>query len=423
MEIRCDHCEFEFNVPDHISWEQHPMLATCTSCQHRALIGRNEDDVRKVLEKREFGSYPKYTAARAMALSRKIYAVAQLEGRDEKTQRAKMSRITKTQKQLLKHQVQGEIIDVSVIAGRTFEGYTDSSVVAAIVVIDNGEQKRPRYSIYVVFRGSIGMKGSANRGGAGFAMDHPWQVNEDGYESAAEKRAAENDITNVDWSANLHNQMVALGYGGDPIAGPLMVHEGFQKILTSYRKRVRRLLEAAEVVYSDSHVVITGHSQGAGHAILFAHYLRVKKNRKDPLLCMPFAPPRVGNFAFADDFRKRVSAPISPLLPWDETGGPYRGAYLMIHGNDVVTVAQTRPYSSMKTPGYAKAANDSRALVGILGKKNWAEKNEEIALGEDIHPSQLYFHPPFIVRFDSKAIHKGLNHLPTVFRNKLLKRL
>ena len=102
------------------------------------------------------------------------------------------------------------------------------------------------------------------------------------------------------------------------------VHYGMYKQLScdfSYnvlRREIRRLLNT----YPNYTLNITGHSLGGGLALLFAYKYSLE-NHVQPIRCVSFASPKVGNKAFLEAFKKKnirhircfTEKDIVPVLP------------------------------------------------------------------------------------------------------------
>jgi hypothetical protein len=270
---KCAYCGKDNPLPPFLN-EDNLVTLRCAYCHKRTPTGR-EDEVREMWEDCVARSYPKITAARAIGLANAIYTTAE-SGSDVIEMKSVKKGVAKSLKK--KGQQTKGIIDYVLIKGRTHRGYTDSTTVAAIVVVDNGAEL-PQNTVYVVFRGSAG-----------------------------DIMAANDPSVNVDWRANFDNRMA----GTDYAAVSIRIHRGFKLSLGSYRDRVFRAMNLALRMYPGSNVVVTGHSQGAGHALLFTHWL-VYKNAQLRPFCIRYSPPRVGNFAFARDFTRKITEQISVL--------------------------------------------------------------------------------------------------------------
>jgi len=371
----CDYCENAINF--------NGLLASikCPHCNQWTATGL-ESGVRDELEKFASGAYPQVTTARAMALSCGIYKTAS-KGRDE-------IRMVSVGKKLKKLGKGGKIVFQSLFQNRSHGGYTDPTTGAAVVVIDNGDVL-PKYSIFVVFRGSVGMT-LFNKTNAGF----------------------DEELHNVDWRANLDNPMETCPWAGEPIR----MHRGFIQIVGSYKEEIYQCLKRTQILDS-THVVVTGHSQGAAHAIVFSHWLAYH----DPgirLLCMPFSPPRVGNEYFARDFNTKIYD-RSAMLPYD--GFWSYSAYLMVRGQDPVSHNVKHAFTGNGIGNLGKIADKRAPITGILAKKNFATKAE----GETAIMGDIYFHPKSLVVLPEIKVvghlNQGFNHQPKWFRSLIMGKL
>lgn len=354
--------------------------AVCPTCHEHVATGL-EGQIRTVWEQPTGIAYPGVTAARAIALSNSIYKTA-LEKRSVVT-------MTTAQRKLGKKGYEGQIVSSELIKGRGHGGLYQDGCTAAIVAIDNGANEPTRISIYVVFRGSAS---DAKVGG--------W---------------VEDRKVNLDWRANFDNRMAITDYASSDVR----IHGGFKSVLGTYRGEVRRALNEMRRVANAAghlhHTVVTGHSQGAAHALLFAHWLTYVE-RENPVVCMPYSPPRVGDYNFARDFTRLITN-RAVYLPYD--GWRTQSAFLMVKGLDPVSFNQKRAFG----PGDDTRRNTKVDNYGLLKKGvragQW-EENESVA-------EQPYFHPKNLVLLTSAVpkigLLKAVDHHPKLFRNKILRKL
>lgn len=387
--ITCIHCNTQFPLAA-LGNIANPASMPCPHCDKWTPTGEENSLRNRFEDYREGRRYPLVTAARAMGLANGIYNTAN-KNKD------KISMNTASRK-LAKKGVGGDIIWQKLIKGRSHHGYKDESTGAAVVVVENDPNQTFKASIYVVFRGSVGME---NDGGAGFEKLTGSKVN-------------------VDWRANLDNRMRDCPWAPSPIR----MHRGFIDIVGSYRDEVYRALADARNIANfwcgQHHTVIAGHSQGAAHALVFTHWLSYQEDTSN-VLCMPFSPPRVGNEHFAFDFNRRI-AERRRSLPYD--GEVLWGAYLMVRGRDPVSHNQKKAFLGANLRTRHDRADNSMAVFGILGKKSFAERAER---DERRFSGDIYFHPKCLVVhpgiFGNVNFLQGLNHAPGLFRNQILKQL
>lgn len=353
--------------------------AVCPTCHEHVATG-SEEKIRAAWEQSTAYEYPRVTAARSIALSNSIYKTA-LKGRGYVS-------MTTAQRKLNKEGYHGELISCELVRGREHGGLKQDSCTAAVVAIIN-RGDNPRISIYVVFRGSA----SAESVGG-------W---------------VDQRKVNLDWRANFDNRMATTDYA----APDVRIHKGFKDVLGSYRDEVRRTLNEmrrrAESAMHQHHTVITGHSQGAAHALLFAHWLSyVDPNNR--VFCMPFSPPRVGDYTFARDFTSRITE-RAVFLPYD--GWRPQSAFLMVKGLDPVSFDQKRAFG----PQDDNRRNQKIDKYNLYQKANRAGKWES----EQSVAEQPYFHPKHLVLLSSAVpkvgMLKAFDHQPWWFRNKILRNL
>ena len=337
----------------------------CTNCGSLTLSGLESHfrPTMETLQKPSHQPYPVIAAGRAMAYSDMIYSLA--------------NKGTKFDMESLEKQLMGkanarpaELEWMETIEGRTHEGQTDASVVCVVLTIFDGQNR----FIYVVFRGSVGFKQNTGAG-----------------------RAAGDQKVNVDWRANFDNDQCAPDWGGPGF----MVHEGFHKILKSYRADVFTALEVMTKLSPQAQVIITGHSQGAAHAILFAHQLSFK-NPQLEFFCLPRAAPRVGNFEFVENFNQRISD-FSAFLRSDQQEFPR--CLIGVQGNDPVWQGQKNSFFNPNLAKVHKIADKQ----GILPKKSFAGKHET-------DETKIYYHPKHLVKVSKFGM-----HIPGRLKKSILK--
>lgn len=363
-----------FNAPDGVP------TAVCPTCQEYVATGL-EHRIRAEWEQATAIAYPKVTAARAIALANGIYKTA-----INKKNKHNYISMTTAERKLRKKGYEGQIVQSELIRGRGHGGLYQDSCTAAVVAIDNGPTEPLRISIYVVFRGSAS---DSNVGG--------W---------------VENREVNLDWRANFDNRMETTDYAGTNIR----IHRGFKSVLGTYRGDVRRALsEMRRRIDANGHrhhTVITGHSQGAAHALLFAHWLAYV-DRENPATCIPYSPPRVGDYDFARDFSRLISNRVV-CLPYD--GWRTENAFLMVKGLDPVSFNQKR----------ASGPEDDRLRNRIIDKSGLLKKASNAGKweAENSVAEQPFYHPKNLVLVSSSVpklgLLKAVDHHPGLFRDKIL---
>ena len=347
--------------------------------------------IRSSLEVRIPYELPRVTSLRASALAYKIYETAN----GSHYEWLKLSK--RTTKALKKDSDSDVIANQYPVFGRAWRGLLDSSLVAMVIVFENPGELPP-YSIYVVFRGSVGDK---NKGGAG------WM----GGRSSGGGQSKSSQKINIDWRANFDNVQDFADYGG----GKFMIHGGYKSVVGSYRDAVYAKLAQALRAYPGSNVVITGHSQGAGHAVLFTHWLSYHAPElQGNIFCIPFSPPRVGDYRFAKDFNHRIVAK-QVLLPFD--GQPSLGAMFVVRGHDPVSFKMERAFAfkSLDDRTGHELSLRKWAAKGIVRGGLAAESKEAKYGGEGL---QVYFHPSCLKILPGAALAHGklqvFNHKPNL---------
>lgn len=387
--ITCIHCQASFPLAV-LGSISNPASMPCPACTKWTPTGEETSLRNRFEEFRDGRRYPLVTAARAMGLANGIYKTA---NKNKRT-----IGMTTANRKLAEKGHAGRVVWQTLVKGRSHHGFKDESTGAAVVVVENDPGQIFKASIYVVFRGSVGMK---NDGGAGF-------------------EGATGSKVNVDWRANLDNRMRDCPWA----PAPIRMHRGFIDIVGSYQDEVYRALGSARsfatTCCGQHHTVVTGHSQGAAHALVFTHWLSYQEDTTN-VLCLPFSPPRVGNEHFAFDFNRRI-AEKRKFLPYD--GETLWGAYLMVRGQDPVSHNQKHAFLGDNLSTRNKRADKRTAITGILAKKSFAEgaERDEVRFSGDIyfHPKCLVVHPGI---FGKLNFLQGLNHAPGLFRNQILKQI
>lgn len=343
--------------------------AVCPTC--------SEERIRGVWEQPTAIAYPRVTAARSIALSTSIYKTA-LKGRGYVS-------MTTAQRKLTKEGYHGEVISCELIRGRGHGGLYQDSCTAAVVAVRNGGDSL-RISIYVVFRGSA----SAESVGG-------W---------------VEDREINLDWRANFDNRMATTDYA----ASDVRIHGGFKSVLGTYRGEVRRVMNEmrrrADSAGHRHHTVITGHSQGAAHALLFSHWLSYVEP-ENRVCCVPFSPPRVGDYTFARDYTSRITE-RALYLPYD--GWRTQSAILMVKGLDPVSFNQKRAFGPQDSNRRNQKVDSYNIAKKGIRAGQWERDQSEAG--------QPYFHPKNLVLLSSAVpkvgLLKAIDHHPKLFRNKVL---
>lgn len=381
-DIECPHCGKKNSVP-HLICERAVTLK-CEQCLTHIATGR-EDEIREKWEKH--GSQeqcPSIAEARGIALSESIWTRAKKNKIGARIGDSTKQAIRASIKKSYDLDLQPEIVFEEYVTGRRHRGLMESgSQCAAVVVIDNKIGALP-YSIYVIFRGSAGSLK---------AID-----------SEGNKLGRAGWRKNVDWRANFDNEMDTADYCADKIR----IHGGFKNVLESYRGITLYYLSKAKHLYPNSHVVVTGHSQGGGHAILFAHWLEYKAPQYGAA-CLPFSPPRVGNFAFAWDFTTRISV-RDTVYAFD---GVKKRAFLIYRGTDAVVLMQKHA-TAWDSPQHRKHTADLNILGAGLRSFRYSRNR--------VHETDIYFHPKTLIRLDAPRKHgllRAIDHKPDLIRKAL----
>ena len=396
MLVKCNHCGLQENV----AWldlapEHERFFYQCSNLCEPSLTGYGQR-LRVVMESPVSFNLPRVTSLRASALAYKIYDCAA----GARYQAIKLSK--STAKALNKDSGSDQIVAQFPIFGRTWRGLKDNSLTAMVIVFENPGELPP-HTIYVVFRGSAGDK---SKGGSG------WMG---GSVGTGQSRSSQK--VNIDWRANFDNVQEEADWGG----GGFMIHGGYKNVLGSYRNEVFRVLSRARRIFPGANVVITGHSQGAGHCILFTHWLIHHTPDILPFVfCMPISPPRVGDIRFANDFTTKIVS-RTPLLPYD--GEVPVGAMFVVRGHDPVSFSMKHAFAfkSLSDPmGGQESLRKYADTTDLLRKGKAAKRKDKKYGGEGL---QTYFHPRCLKILPGLFFAKGdlqvVNHAPGFIRDQI----
>jgi hypothetical protein len=329
----------------------------CQQCRQLTPTGK-EDELRRMMEGNWTDSYPKITGGRAVYYSNNIYELAN---------KGTAIDFAKVEKKLWKTSGarKTNIVGMNAIAGRKYRGHTDAGV--GCLIIGLSDDIGNRY-VYVVFRGSVGAKKAKSNTGAGRSLDDP--------------------SVNMDWRINFDNRMTEASW--EP---QVKVHGGFLDVYESYCDEVRMHLFNMLGRLPGAQVIITGHSQGAAHAILCAHHMSHDGPPGLAPVCLPFSAPRVGNFEFASDFNKRISMQ-NVWYPADQ--GSFLRCIVAVQKDDKVPKGQSHSFAAARTKGDQKIADGSQ----IIPKAIWASMLKKES------ETEIFYH----VKTFYKAATFGMHH-------------
>jgi hypothetical protein len=270
-------------------------IATCV-CGNQFLTGYDKR-LRKVVEA-DCSSrldLPRLTIGRALGYSSAIYGVAT---HDEAFDPSKVEQHFKSQSKFQHRQTgrysDGATGEASVVyeggRGLRLRNLNDNHTGYLIVVVKADRASRARgrdfHQIFIVFRGSRSGTGAKNPMDAGFTQDGThW---------------------NVDYAANLSGKQERPWW-----CRHVKVRRGFLELYKSMSIEITQELDRQLAAYPDARVIVTGHSLGAGVAVVCAHHLQYHRGQNiagGGPACYPFCTPRVGDLAFAQDFKNKIGA-------------------------------------------------------------------------------------------------------------------
>src|SRR2546421_5196658 len=315
------------NCKKQVAMDKNTDLVVCGFCGSDTPTGQ-EKRLRKELEQaRNHLAYPKITVGRAFGYASSIY---EFSTHNERVDTSHIeSRLTKK----FGAGAGAEKMSLSTISGREYRGAIDPRAGLMIYVVSGKNTKispvngQPWTEIFVVFRGS---RGSTQDVGKVLAPDKGFWSGKD--QKTKNPYGAGDDPDsgqNLDWRANLNYHLTP-----PPWAAGVMVHKGFCEIYCSMRQTVHSQVGRLLGQHPEAAVIVTGHSLGAGIAILCAHDLQ-STGLCEPF-CYPFCAPRTGNLQFARDFQAKIANEKGIL--WCELDGvSYHRAMIFTQWSDPVS--------------------------------------------------------------------------------------
>ena len=341
-------------------------IVACSKCGGEVATG-HEDQLRAAIEvdKSAALNYPQHATSRAVAYCSAIYGMAT---HDEQFDGAKVERHFKDNKSTFTGDI--ELVHSGYEGrGLRLRGLNDDRTGFMIVTAKADRAARAHGAnhdfnhIYIIFRGSRSNEGRANPMDAGFSK------------SNGEK-------SNVDYAANFTGRQEELWWCKGRGARAPKARRGFLELYKSMSNDIVMELDTQLKLNPNATVIVTGHSLGAGLAVLCAHHLQYHRGSKmlaGGPFCFPFCTPRVGNLHFAMDFRARL-ADRSAVMPGENSSEEFRRCINFVMNNDPVSTAGEYGYlhdrsDDLRGPG-TSAANRSMAGKAFYGLNKSA--NEQI---------------------------------------------
>jgi hypothetical protein len=334
-------------------------IATCI-CGEQFLTGY-ESELRAIVEmncagKRNF--FPPSAVSRAIGYASEIYGMATHDEAFDGT------KIEKHFKDNGANTGEAELVFEGT-RGLRRRGLNDNRAGYLIIVVTGDRLARARgrdfQHIYVVFRGSRSDQGATlNPMNAGFSG------------------SAETGLSNVDYAANFTGRQ-------DPPwwCTKVGIRRGFLELYRSMSVDISLEVKAQLARYPKASVIVTGHSLGAGLAVVCAHHLQYLLGSAMAAggpFCFPFCTPRVGNLAFARDFKDQLGDSFAAMPGENVSGGEYSRSVNFVMNNDPVSTEGKLGYLRDRTDN-PTSAGTSAANRGMLGKIIYAttkKVNKEI---------------------------------------------
>jgi hypothetical protein len=173
-----------------------------------------------------------------------------------------------------------------------------------------------------------------------------------------------NSYLNVDWHGDFDNAQVVCPY----LDHRCKVHRGFLSIYESMENELHQVIDALPAT---AHVIVCGHSLGAGVATLCATDLRFAGRTP---ICVALSSPRVGNYFFAREFNTYFKNTVSQI-----DGESVSHTYNITNKNDPVW--KGGKYAFKNAPDFWERAPESNTVVqGLKFKAKFEDK------------TQIYYH-------------------------------
>ena len=307
------------NCKSPVRFTVHTDVAECTKC-HTEFATGYEDDIRRVIERNVKGTldYPTFTVGRAIGYASAIYGVAT---HNEDFDPFKLEKHLNDKGGRFHGGSTGE----AQLINDGFEGRglrrrkLDDQRTGYLIVLVKGDRAARANSndfvqIYIIFRGSRSDTGSANPQNAGYTKDNK----------------------NVDYAANFTGRLDRTWWA----PAEIKVRRGFLELYKSMSNVIAVELRRLLATYPRARVIVTGHSLGAGLAVVCAHHLQYHMGNVidgGGPFCYPFCTPKTGNLAFCRDFKARLGESSVTLPGEPNPNKPYRRAINFSMNNDPVS--------------------------------------------------------------------------------------
>ena len=321
-------------------------LINCPKCDTQFATGY-EESIRKSLEKDVSGKlkYPRFAVARAIGYSSLIYGMAThdeyFDGAKIENQLKKLAREDKKFQGGAtgeSQEIKGTQKTRGLSQGR---GLTDPRMGYLMAVVTGTGFKQ----IFIAFRGSRSDTGNKlNPSEAGFDKDTG---------------------VNVDYAANFTGRYESPSWAG----GGIKIRRGFLEMYESMKVDVLQNLDTQLANHPTAQVIVTGHSLGAGLAVVCAHHLqyhRIGRIAGDGLFCYPFCTPRTGNAEFAFDYRARLGE-AEREIPGEPSSHKYKRCLNFVMSNDPVSTKAAYGYLHDRTDD-PTSQGTSATKASFLGK-------------------------------------------------------
>lgn len=342
--IKCEQCE---EVIRPLSSDD---LVTCPRCLALVPTG-NEDKIRKSMEAyRNHLPYPRAAVGRAIGYAAGIYDLSTHGTRIDTD--AIEKKITKR----FGASSAASETGLKMSEKRSVLGVQDERVGLMIYKVsgENAQRGKKKWSlIYVVFRGSRGDAiGSSNPLAAGWGQLAPGQ--------------APRDRQNLDWRTNLNT-----GQDTPSWSPRVKIHKGFLEAYSSVRQKIHTEVARLRADSPEAQVITTGHSLGAGLALVCAHDLQCSTDWSP--FAFAFCSPRSGNLAFAQDFNTQIGEQTGPLDS-EPNGTQFHRAFVFVQSNDPISWGGEHGFKRDVSDASARKVLDRgnvvQKVVYAIGKKH-----------------------------------------------------
>jgi hypothetical protein len=375
--LKCKNCKRQLSFVD-------VDIVKCPSpnCQLVQETGLSKELHKSIEADCSYLQYPKFAVGRAIAYCSAIYGMA------THAETFDPSKIEKHLKDSGERGVVGQT-ELEVAGDRAYRGMRDSQCGYMITKVTTKDKRLQQ--IYIVFRGSRSDEagGKDNPMGAGFSQDRQGR------------------LQNVDYAANFTGRQDQPWW----CAG-VKIRRGFYELYRSMSSEIVLNVQRLLGELPKARVIVTGHSLGAGLAVTCAHHLQHHLGNAIPgggPFCYPFCTPRVGDLAFAREFKTSVANEVLDL-PGEPQKAHYRRCINFVMDNDPVSWKAEKGYKH-DTSDDPQSQGTRAAAKSFLGKVKYGFTKKE-------DPTIIFYQTPNVYKIGWYALWNV--HQYTTVQEKIL---